>query len=112
MDKFFILLAMLVCIAGGWIVGDWQRQRIATAEQTELRERAESLSTKLVDTERRLTAAEAGRSDSRQRGRSLVASSDLDDCIVDDALAGLLHANAQATRARADRGKAGADNLP
>lgn len=98
MAQIAIIVGMLLCAAGGWVAGDWQRQRIAAAEQAQLRERAESLSTALVAAERRVTAAEAARSATRDRGRTLVAASSLRDCPLPDDVASLLTATAQATR--------------
>lgn len=111
MAQIAIIVGMLLCAAGGWIAGDWQRQRIAAAEQAQLRERAESLSAALVAAERRVTAAEAARTATRQQGRALVAASSLRDCPLPDDVAGLLRATAAATGARAGDREAGAADV-
>lgn len=84
--------------ASGYIAGDWQRSRLALAEQKALTEEAQSLGSKLVEAERRLTDAQSRQSRSRDQAREAVEKSDLANCPLPHDVSELLASQVLAAR--------------
>ena len=102
------------CIGAGWVAGDWQRQRIAAAEQSVIVQDAKESADKLLAAERRIEALKRATASSAQQVRSDIDSAaHLRDCKLPRALSDGLLRQADRTRipyADADAtGSAGAE---
>ena len=99
MAQIAIIVGMLLCAAGGWIAGDWQRQRIAAAEQAVIVQDAKETADKLLAAERRIQALQRATESSAHQVRSDIDSAaHLRDCKLPRALSDGLLRQADRTR--------------
>lgn len=76
--------------AGGFVAGDWVRQKEVAKEQAELRKAAEAAVDRAVKAERKAASLDAKLKEQRTGVQNDIARSDLADCPVPESVSGVL----------------------